>query len=69
MLNKKLTAITEVVMAFGTFLEGFCVSSAILYVAVNFPVHAHSTGQSQTRTHWAEASAPLAIVVYCQPSM
>lgn len=56
-------------MAFGTFLEGFCVSSAILYVAVNFPVHAHSTGQSQTRTHWAEASAPLAIVVYCQPSM
>lgn len=36
-------------MAFGTFLEGFCVSSAILYVAVNFPIQALRTRQVKAK--------------------
>lgn len=58
-------------MAFGTFLEGFCVSSAILYVAVNFQVQAprsqqvsvkqELTGQKHLR-HWQ--STCIASLIY-----
>lgn len=36
-------------MAFGTFLEGFCVSSAILYVAVSFQSQAPRSQQVKAK--------------------